>query len=280
MEIGIGLVQLYGSELGVVLRVHTFVAEDTADFVNTVHAANDEPLQGQLGGDAHIHVDVQGIVVGDEGTCGSTTCDGVQDGSFHFDVVHVVQVVAHELDELGANHEVALDLRVHHQVNITLTEAGFLVGQAVVLFGQGQQRLGQQSDLAGADGDLAGLGLEDLAFTAQNVADVVLLEAGVFLFAHLVDLHKQLDPAGGVLQVAEHDLALATLAHETAGNLDDFFFVAFVVSLDGGGVGIEIKLGDQEGITAFGLQSCQLVAADLGLLGYRQFSLRYKLCHA
>ena len=141
------------------------------------------------------------------------------------------------------------------------------------LLGQGQQGLGKQHNILGPDRDFLRLGLKYFALNANNIANVVLLETGILFFAHLVDLHEQLDTAGGVLQVAEHNLALAALAHQTAGNLDVLLFVSVVVSLDGSGISVEIKLGDQEGITAFGLQSCQLIAADLGLLGYRQFSL-------
>ena len=49
--------------------------------------------------------------------------------------------------------KIPLDLRVHHQVNIALTETGLLIGQAVELVGQGQQRLAQQGDDLGADGN-------------------------------------------------------------------------------------------------------------------------------
>ena len=38
VEIGIGLIQLDGGELGVVLGVHALVAEDAANFVHAVHA--------------------------------------------------------------------------------------------------------------------------------------------------------------------------------------------------------------------------------------------------
>ena len=65
------------------------------------------------------------------------------------------------------------------------------------------------------------------------------------------------------------------LAALQAEGRDPFLITKF----DGSGVRIKIKLRDLEGITAFGLQCRQLVAADLGLLRYRQFCLRYKLCH-
>ena len=261
------------------LGVHALVAENAADLVHPIHAADDQPLQGQLRGDAHVHVNVQGVVVGDKGTGGSAAGDGVQHGGLHFDVAHVVQVVAQVLDELGADDKIPLDLGVHHQVNVALTETGFLVGQAVELVGQGQQRLAQQGDGLGADGNFLGLRLEDLALHADDVADVVLFEAVVFFLAQLVDFDENLDTAGAILQVAEHDLTLTALAHQTSRDFDGLALKAFIVCLDGGGIGIEIIFGLEEGIAPLGLERRQLFPPDLHLVIQRQLRLRYKLCH-
>ena len=45
VEVGVGLVELHGGELGVVLGVHALVAEDAADLIHPVQAAHDQPLQ-------------------------------------------------------------------------------------------------------------------------------------------------------------------------------------------------------------------------------------------
>ena len=44
VEVGIGLVELYGGEFGVVLGVHALVAEDPADLIHPLQAAYDEAL--------------------------------------------------------------------------------------------------------------------------------------------------------------------------------------------------------------------------------------------
>ncbi len=137
VEIGVGLIELHRGELGVVLGVHALVAEDAADLIHPLHAAHDQALQGQLGGDAHIHIDIQRIVVGDEGTGGGAAGDGVEHGGLHLHIAHIVQIVPQMLDELERMIEVPLDLRVHDQVHIALTIAHLLVGQAVELLGQG-----------------------------------------------------------------------------------------------------------------------------------------------
>ena len=279
MEIGVSLVQLHGGELRVVLGIHALVAENPADLVHPIHAAHNEPLQGQFRGDAHVHIDIQRVVVGDKGTGGSAAGDGVQHGGLHLNVAHAVQIVAQVLDELGADDKIPLDLGIHHQVNVALTETGFLVGQTVEFIGQGQQGLAQQGDDLGADGNFLGLRLEDLALHADDVANVILLEAVVFFLAQLVDLHEDLDAAGAILQIAEHDLALTALAHQTSRDLDGLALEGFVVGLDGSGIGIEIEFRLDEGVAPLGLKRRQLFPPDLHLVIQRQLRLRYKLCH-
>ena len=263
VEVGIGFVQFDGGKFGVVLGVHALVAEDTSHFVHPFQAAHDEPLQVQLGGDAHVHVQIQGVVMGDEGTSGSAAGDGVQDGGLHFHVAPVVQEVTEVLDELRAQLEGLAHVGVDDQVHVALTIAGLPVGQAVELFGQGTQALGQQLHFAGADGDLTLLGFEHLALDAHDVADVALLEPAVFVLTHQVLADVQLHPAGLILEVAEADLAHAALGHETAchGHFLAFQLVepiGHVGSLVGGGV-----LGDGEGVAAGLLEGGQLVPTDL-----------------
>ena len=82
------------------------------------HAADDQPLQRQLGSNTHEHINVQGVVVGDEGPCGGTTGDGVEHGGLHLDIAAIVQILTHVLDELAADDEVALHLGVDDQVHV------------------------------------------------------------------------------------------------------------------------------------------------------------------
>ena len=60
---GVGLVELEHRELGVVLARQPLVAEDAADLVDALEAADDQPLEVQLGGDAHEEVEVERVVV-------------------------------------------------------------------------------------------------------------------------------------------------------------------------------------------------------------------------
>ena len=142
-----------------------------------------------------------------------------------------------------AQNQAALDkgilyLGIDNQIHVALAIANLPVGQSLELVGQGQQRLAQQGDGLGADRNFLGLGLENLPLHAHNVADVVFLEAVVLFLAHLVNLDKNLDSAGAVLEVAEHHLALTPLAHEAARHPDELTLEGSVVSLNSGGISI------------------------------------------
>ena len=263
VEIGVGLVELDGGELRVVLGVHALVAEDAADLIDPVHAAHDEPLQGQLGGDAHIHVDVQGVVVGDEGPGGGPAGDGVQHRRLHLHKAPAVHKVPDVLDELGAYHKVALYLRVDDQVHIPLAVAQLGAGQAVELLRQGQQGLAEQGDIHHPDGHLPPLGAEDHAVDPHDVADVVLFKAVILLRVHLVLPGVELDAAGFVLQIAEGHLAHPPLGHQPPGDRHLFALQGVEVLFDARGVAVRHVPGDGEGVVSALLELLQLVPADL-----------------
>ena len=275
VQVGVGLVQLAGSELGVVLGVHALVAEDASHLVHALHAAHDEPLQVQLGGDAHVHVDVLRVVVGDEGAGVGAAGNGAEDRRLHLHEAQTVQIAAQERHEAAADLEVPLALGVHDEIHIPLAVADLLVGQAVELLRQGAQGLAQQGNIAGTDGHFAPLGAEHLAVDADDVADVVLLEAVIVVRVHLVLAGVELDAAGFILQVAEGHLAHAALAHQTAGHGNGLALQRVKVVLDILGVVGDVEPGDGKGIASLVLQRLQLVAADaqqlthvLGLFGH------------
>src|SRR4051812_2729826 len=65
--VGVGLIELEHGELGVVPGADAFVAEVTVDLVDAVEATDDEALKVELGRDAEEEVEVELVVVGDEG---------------------------------------------------------------------------------------------------------------------------------------------------------------------------------------------------------------------
>ena len=64
--VGVRLVGLQQRELGVVAEVDALVAERAAQLEDPLDAADAQPLQVQLGGDAQIEVEVVGVDVGEE----------------------------------------------------------------------------------------------------------------------------------------------------------------------------------------------------------------------
>jgi hypothetical protein len=67
-----------------------------------------------------------------------------------------------------------------------LTVTHISIGQAVIFFGKDLQALCEQSDLGGVDGDLAGLGGENTTLYSDDIADIELLKALIFLNSHVV----------------------------------------------------------------------------------------------
>ena len=130
------MIEFNGGELGIVLGVHTLVAELSADFIHLVKTANDATLQVKLGCDAKIHVNVKGVVVCDERTCICTACKGVEDGSFYFVESLVVQKLSDCRHDFATLDEEFLDLGVGNEVNVTLAISKLGIGESVILFGE------------------------------------------------------------------------------------------------------------------------------------------------
>ena len=242
--------------------IHALVAEDAPHLIDPLHAADDQPLEGQLRGDAHIHINVQRIVVGDKGPRGGAAGDGIQHRRLHLHIAPVVQEIPQVLDKGTADLKISADLWIDDQVHVPLAVAGLLVGEAVELLRQGQKGLREQGDGLPPHAHLPPLGAEDHAVDADDVADVILFKAVILRLVHLVLPGVELDAAGLVLEVAEADLAHAPLAHETAGDGDLGALQRVELVLDLLGVVAHHELGLLEGVPALSLEGGQLLPAD------------------
>ena len=76
---------------GIVTGGDAFVAEVAVDLIDAIQAADDQALEVQLGGDAQEKIDIEGVVVGDEGTRGRASGDGLHHRSFDLDEVAGVE---------------------------------------------------------------------------------------------------------------------------------------------------------------------------------------------
>ena len=84
LEVCISLVNFDRSEFRVVSSVHSFVTEDTANFIDTFHTTNDKTFQVKLGRDTKHHVNVLCIVVSDKWTSSSAPSFIMKNRCFHF----------------------------------------------------------------------------------------------------------------------------------------------------------------------------------------------------
>ena len=78
-----GLVGFQHCELGAVGGIHALVTEVAVDLKDAFHATNHAPLEVQLGGDAQVEIDIQGVGMGDKRPGRRTTVQGLQHGGFH-----------------------------------------------------------------------------------------------------------------------------------------------------------------------------------------------------
>ena len=167
--VDVGDIELQHGELGIVRAVDPFVAEIMPDFVHALHAADDQPLQVKLVGNAHEQRHVEGLVVGLEGPCQRASVQGLEYRCFDFDETFSVHEPLNGPDEPRALEEDLLDARIDDQVDIALPVPCLDIPQAVPFFRQGAQGLGQQLHLVHHDGGLTGSGGEDCALYTQIV---------------------------------------------------------------------------------------------------------------
>ena len=109
--VGERLVELEHRELGVVPRRQALVAEHAGDLEHPVEAADDQPLQVELGRDAQVEVHVERVVVRDERPGGGAAGDRVQHRRLDLDVAAVDEVLAHRGDRREADLEARAALR-------------------------------------------------------------------------------------------------------------------------------------------------------------------------
>ena len=97
--VGEGLVCLEHGELGVVAHIDTLIAKHPGHLEHPLHPADDEPFEMQLQRDTQVHIDVERIVMGDEGAGGGAALDGLQHRAFYFPKALLPQMVADRVDD-------------------------------------------------------------------------------------------------------------------------------------------------------------------------------------
>ena len=260
--VGVGLIQLDGGEFRVVTGVHALVAEDAADLVHALETADDQALEVQLGRDAQVHIDVERIVMGDERTGSRAARDGVEARGLNLHKAAGIHEVADLAHDGGTLLKRVAHTRIYDQVNVALTIAHIGILQAVPLFGQRIEVLGEQGQLGDSDRDLALLGAENLALDADDVADVELLVALVYVLTDVVALDIELKTAVAVGHVREGCLAHDALRHHAACEADGLALELVKMLVDVAGIVIALEANLLERVVARSLQLGQLLASD------------------
>ena len=116
-------------------------------------------------------------MVSDERTGTCSTCDGLQNRSFHFRVAGFVQYGTHGLNNRGTFQECFFYAVIHYKVNVTLAIAEFGVFKGVISYTifvfYNRQRFDgfcQYSQLLGMDTDFAHLGTEYKTLDSDEIA--------------------------------------------------------------------------------------------------------------
>ena len=114
--------------------------------------------------------------------------------------------------------KISLRFRIRDQVQIALAVADFDVFQAVPFLRHGQQNLRKERELLGVNAQLAGAGAEQIAFDADDVAQIEHFVQLVFALRNRVLADIDLQALARLLQVQEAGLAHAAHGLDAAGD--------------------------------------------------------------
>ena len=96
--VGVCLIELHQRKLGIVARVHALVAEDPADLIDALQAADDQSFEIQLERNAELEVLVKRVGMRDERTRRGAACIGDEHGRLDLDKALCVEKTADRAD--------------------------------------------------------------------------------------------------------------------------------------------------------------------------------------
>mmetsp|Transcript_39818 Transcript_39818/g.93317 ORF Transcript_39818/g.93317 Transcript_39818/m.93317 type:complete len:211 (-) Transcript_39818:590-1222(-) len=131
--VGIGLVELTSSELGVVREIDALVTELTSDFIHPIQSTHHKLFKVELGSNAHVEVHAQIVVIGHKGTCHGTSRNHVHHWCLNLHKVSFVEVLSNVVDNLRTNHEGITHIRIHDKVKVPLSVSRLLIRDAAVM---------------------------------------------------------------------------------------------------------------------------------------------------
>ena len=262
--VGVRLVRLQQRELGVVAEVDALVAERAAQLEDPLDAADAQPLEVELGGDAQVEVEIVGVDVGEERAGVGAAVDLLQDRGLDLQKPLADQRFADRVQNTAAGPDELARLGVDGQVDVAGPHPRLLVGQPLPLVGQRAQALADQPPAA--DDQRAGARLA-LAHRAGHLDEVAEVdgggEVGGAAGVQPRIVKQQLNFAGPVAQLGEQHAAVVADPQHPPGHRD----AGAVGGVERLGDGVAGCLPDRVGVDPAVLQALQLGHPDPDLLG-------------
>ena len=187
IHITICFIKLYRGKLRIMFRIHSLVAEDTSDFVDSFNSAYDQSFQVKLCRNTKIHIHIQRIVMCNERTCSSTTGYEVQYRSFHFHISSAIQISTQIADKLGPNLEISTAFIRHNEINIALTIFEFHIGHSMEFLRQRSQRFTEKNYFRYMYRNLLGFRFKYITSHADDIADIIFTEIFELLLRNRID---------------------------------------------------------------------------------------------
>ena len=198
--------------------VDAFVAEAAVQLEDAFKTAHHKTLEIEFRRNAQVLIDVERVVMRDEGFGVGAARNRVEHRRFDFDEAVLFHEAANGAYGLKARSKALAAFFIDDEVGIALAAAGFDVGEALVLVGKRADGLRHQAKLFDAHRELALVGAEKRAFGGNDVAQVEALEKRVGFVADVCRRHEILHFAREVAHGGKGCLAHHALEHHAAGD--------------------------------------------------------------
>src|SRR4029077_15918486 len=116
--VAIGLIELEHGELGCVDCIHALVAEIAIDLVDAAEPPDHEPLEVELRRDAQVEIEIEGVVMRDEGARRGPAEDGMHHRRLDFGISSRVKEAAQLPGDLRSPEEVVTLGLIEYHVQV------------------------------------------------------------------------------------------------------------------------------------------------------------------
>ena len=203
---GVRLVELQHRELGVVPRRDALVPVAAADLVDPLEPADDEALQEQLRRDPHEEIQVERVVVSQEGAGHGAADERVHGRRLDLQKPRLVENLPGRPHNVAPGAKYVGDARVRDEIDVALAVAHLEVREPVPLLGERADRLREQAHTRRLDRELPALARGQRALGLDDVPHVQVVEPLV-LGAELVLADEELELARAIAQPQEREPA-------------------------------------------------------------------------